>query len=112
MYEVNRSLIVVRAKQPFVQWINSLPDPGDLTLDEVNEESTAYLLPEYEDDSEMEKFLKKYYPIIFEEQLNGWWVDPEDWPANRNLKTFKDWFDFEFHCIVFDLIEEPIQKFD
>ena len=29
MKEVNRSVIVVRAKEPFLQWLNSLPDPGN-----------------------------------------------------------------------------------
>jgi len=57
MNEVNRSVFVVRAKEPFLQWLNSLPDPGDFTLDEVNRDSTAYLLPEFEDDDEMEKLL-------------------------------------------------------
>lgn len=41
MNEVNRSFIVVHAKEPFLQWINSLPDPGNFTLDEVNRDSTA-----------------------------------------------------------------------
>ena len=71
MKEVNRSVIVVRAKEPFLQWLNSLPDPGKFTMDEVNRDSTVFLLPEYEDDSEMEKLLEHYYSFIFEEQLDG-----------------------------------------
>jgi hypothetical protein len=47
MKKVNRSVIVVRAKEPFLQWLNSLPDPGKFTLDEVNQDSTTFLLPEY-----------------------------------------------------------------
>ena len=108
MYEVNRSVIVVRAREPFLEWLNSLPEPANITLEELNEDSTAYLLPEYEDDSEKVKVLKKYFPMIFQEQLNDWWVDPKGWPTNRNLKMFKEWFDFEFHCMVFDLVEESV----
>ena len=112
MKEVNRSVIVVRAKEPFLQWINSLPDPGNFALDEVNRDSTAFLLPEYEDDSEMEKLLRCYYSFIFEEQLYDWWRDQDAWPQKRNLKIFKEWFDVDFHCMVFDLVEKPLMKFE
>jgi len=112
MNEVNRSVFVVRAKEPFLQWLNSLPDPGDFNLDEVNRDSTAYLLPEFEDDDDMEKLLENYYSFIFEEQLDGWWRDPDSWPSKRDLNTFKEWFDVEFHCMVFDLVDKPLMKFD
>jgi len=112
MKKVNRSVIVVRAKEPFLQWLNSLPNPGKFTLDELNQDSTTFLLPEYENDSEMEKLLERYYPFIFEEELDGWWRDPDSWPSKRNMKTFKDWFDIEFHCMVFDLVDKPLMKFE
>ena len=66
MKEVNRSVIVVRAKEPF----------------------------------------------IFEEELYDWWRDQDAWPQKRNLKTFKEWFDVDFYCTVFDLVEKPLMKFD
>lgn len=72
-------------------------------------ERSAYLLPEYEDDNQMEYLLEKYFKPIFEEQLNGWWQDTDAWPPRRDLKTFKEWFDVEFHSVVFDLVDKPIQ---
>jgi hypothetical protein len=53
MKEVDRSILTVRAKQPFLDWLHSLPDPDPVryTLDEVNRDQSAYLLPEYEDDN-------------------------------------------------------------
>ncbi|MBS3820106.1 hypothetical protein KGY73_11480 [bacterium] len=112
MYEINRSLLIVRAKEPFLRWLNSLPDPGKCTLERVNYDQSAYLLPEYEDDRDTEKLLRKYFKQIFEEQLNGWWTDPEAWPSKRGLKTFKQWFDVEFHSMVFDLVNERILSVD
>ena len=108
MKEINRSVLIVRAKEPFRQWLNSLPDPSDYTLEEINRDNSAFLLPEYEDDRKKENILRKYFEEIFEEQLNGWWTDPEAWPSKRDLKTFKKWFDVEFHSVVFDLVEKPI----
>lgn len=108
MKEINRSVLIVRSKELFLHWLNSLPDPGNYTLEDINEDQSALLLPEYEDDRGKENILKKYFKEIFEEQLNGWWTDPDAWPSKRDLKTFKKWFEVEFHSLVFDLVDRPI----
>jgi len=102
---LNRSVLIVRAKEPFRQWINSLPDPDDVTLEELNEDSTAYLVPEYDDDNQRDRILSKIFKDIFEEQLDGWWQDEKDWPVKRDLRTFKKWFDVEFHSVVIDVVD-------
>ena len=109
MKEINRSILTVRAKEPFLHWLNSLPDPVKYTMNEVNADQSAFLLPEYEADDKKENLLKKYFKQIFEEKLNGWWQNPDTWPSKRDLKTFKEWFDVEFHSVVFDLVDKPIQ---
>ncbi|MCG2814422.1 MAG: hypothetical protein L6425_00580 [Candidatus Aminicenantes bacterium] len=40
-------------------------------------------LPEYEDDRRRDYLLGKYFEGIFEEELNSWWLDPDDWPLSR-----------------------------
>ncbi|HIJ90651.1 MAG: hypothetical protein OEV89_07775 [Desulfobulbaceae bacterium] len=100
---VNRGLVLVIAKEPFREWLNSLPDPCDMTLEEINEDSTAYLLPEFEDDKQRDRVLGKFYEMIFEEKLADWWTREEDWPRKRDLRTFKKWFDLQFHSVVEDL---------
>ena len=47
---VNRSVVIAIAKEPFREWLLSLPVPCDDTLEEINEDRTAYLIPEHEDD--------------------------------------------------------------
>ena len=109
MSEINRSLIILRPKQSFLDWARSLDDESnDLTLESLNEESTAYLIPEILEDSDQEEFLKTCYDILFEEQLEGWWTDEAAWPQQRDLRMFLDWFEVEFHSLVFDLSDEPI----
>lgn len=105
---VNRSVLIVKAKEPFQQWLRSLPDPEDASLAEINEDNSVYLIPEYEDDSEKEKVLKLVYGEIFEEQLDDWWRDEKDWPKDRNLTLFKKWFDVEFHSVVIDLVDDEL----
>lgn len=110
MSEINRSLIILRPKQPFLNWACSLDDESkDLTLESLNEDSTVYLIPEIWQDSDQEEFLKACYDILFEEQLEGWSNDEVAWPKERGLKMFLDWFEVEFHSLVFDLGDEPIR---
>ena len=105
---LNRSVLIVKAKDPFRQWVNSLPDPDSVTLEELNEDTTAYLVPEYDDDSQRDRILKKVFKDIFEEQLDGWWTDEKDWPVKRDMRTFKQWFDVEFHSVVIDLVDDVL----
>lgn len=105
---VNRCVVMIRAKEPFQDWLRGLPNPGDFTLDEVNHDTTAYLLPDYEDDRRRTRILSRYFDLIFEEQLAAWWTDEKDWPSKRNLRMFRRWFDLEFHSIVLDLVDGPI----
>lgn len=105
---VNRGLVIVLAKEPFREWLLSLPDPCDVSLEEINEDCTAYLIPEFEDDKQRDKVLKKLFGVIFEEQLAGWWTKEEDWPQIRDLRTFRKWFDLQFHSVVEDLADDVL----
>jgi len=107
---LNRSIIIIKAKDPFLRWLCSLPEPeNNITLDEINFDNSVYLLPEYEMDDEREDILADYYDIIFEDQLAGWWTDSAIWPKTRDLSTFKEWFDIEFHSLILDLVDLPLE---
>ena len=106
---LNRSIIIIKVKEPFLNWLRSLPEPeNEITLDEINFDNTAYLLPEYEMDGEREKILADYFDIIFEDQLEDWWTDSTHWPKKRNFSIFKEWFNIEFHSLVLDLVDLPL----
>ena len=107
---LNRSIIIIKAKVPFLDWLRSLPDPDNgTTLDEINFDNTAYLLPEYDMDGQTEHTLEKYYDAIFEDQLTEWWTDSTHWPSPRKLSIFKEWFDVEFHSLILDLVDLPLE---
>ena len=46
-------------------------DPADVSLKEINEDSTAYLLPDYSYDREQDEILAAFYELIFEEPAGG-----------------------------------------
>jgi len=105
---LNRCVVTVRGREPFLQWLKSLPDPVGITLKRVNQDTTAYLLPEYAFDDEHDEPLEHFYDLIFKEQLEAWWIDESAWPVQRDLATFKKWFTVMFHSVVLDLAEEPL----
>jgi len=112
MFEIDRSLIVVKPKQPFLDWAQTVDYQEGLTLEQVREDATAYLIPEPWDKDEQAEILKWCYEFIFEAELESWYTDPDLWPQHRDLETFREWFDVEFHSLVFDLCDEPIQVID
>jgi hypothetical protein len=98
---LNRGAVIVRPKQPFLDWAASLDDSG--LLPDRDGEQTVYLVPEYEDDLEALETLSQAYDIIFEAELSGWHTRESDWPRNRTFAMFRDWFDLEFHSVVEDI---------
>jgi len=104
---VNRIAVIVKVKQPYIDWANSLPDRSDVVIstEELNKTPTAFLIPAYESNSSIERFLQKAKPRIFEQQLNGWCTEPEWWPKDRSAREFNKWFDIEISEMVFDLVE-------
>jgi hypothetical protein len=89
MSEINRSLITLKPKQPFLDWVRTLDDESEeLTLAELAKDSTVYLVPEIWEDSDQQGALEESYEILFEDQLEAWWTDPAAWPSEHNLKMF------------------------
>ncbi|HEY6247433.1 MAG TPA: hypothetical protein VIX17_26020 [Pyrinomonadaceae bacterium] len=113
MAEINRSLIIVKAKQPFLDWLHSLDPEDDHELDDINSEPTAYLIPEYETPEEQEDIIKWCADFVFEYELWSWYTDEDMWPVGRDAAMFKEWFDVEFHSIVQDVVGDiPLKHID
>lgn len=107
---VNRSALTVLAKQPFIDWINNLPEQLRIveTVDTVNQDSKIYLLPETRFPEVENVLLKSVWERIFDEQLCSWWEDESNYPENRSYEMFNEWFDVKFHSEVEDLTNLPL----
>ena len=112
MQVINRTAIVLKPKQPFLDWLNALPDNDGMTftLERVREGGTAYLVPDYDYDEQTEECIKKVYPDLFAEELWDWCTEEDWWPERRDLRTFRKWFDVEVHSVVADLLPDDIEK--
>jgi hypothetical protein len=106
---INRTALIIKCKKPFFDWLTSIDaDNKNIKMDI---DSDVYLLPDFEDVSEMKKWLKKGFDNIFSDQLNNWYTDENLWPENRTFKQFKEWFDYTLHTMIFDTQDGPIRKF-
>jgi hypothetical protein len=108
MLTLNRSAIVAKPKQPFLDWLHAAdPTSADLTLRELGEEPTVYLVPEC-DAEDVDKVVRESCRLIFEEQLEAWYTDSSAWPQGRDFDVFCRWFDYQHHSLLFDICDEPL----
>ena len=111
MQSINRTAVVIRPKQPFVDWLNSVPDEEiEFTLERVSDDNLTFLIPPYNNPDESLACVKKIYDQLFEFELFGWVETEEIWPQNRTWELFQEWFEIEINSEVFDLVDEEIEK--
>jgi len=80
---LNRGVVIVRPKQPYLDWAAGLDDSG--IVPDSNGEQTVYLIPSYEDDEGAWEILATLHPAIFENELYGWHTDEAVWPKGRDF---------------------------
>ncbi len=106
---VNRSLLLIQMKQPYVNWANNISDRSKSeketthTLENINLEPQSYLIPEISDFEDFESFIDHSWRLLFELQLSGWSTDEKLWPQKRTKKMFNEWFDIKSSSLVIDL---------
>lgn len=100
---LNRAVLVVRPKQPFLDWAAQLDDSG--LVPNAEGEQTVYLIPQFDDDDEAQKVLDRVFAEVFERELFGWHTDESAWPRKRTLALFREWFTVELHSVVEDLCD-------
>jgi len=109
MYLINRAIAVIKPKQPFLEWLNRMPNPPvELTLDELQTDCTTILIPEFDYWDDSQSFIEGISAQVFEMELDSWYHDPNLWPADRDYRMFQDWFNVEIHSMVLDSVDEDI----
>ena len=92
---LNRSAIVVKPRQPFLDWLHTAdPTSRNLSLRELVQEPTIYLIPECDTEEDVRGVLQELCEEMFVEQLASWFTDESTWPVDRSIDVFCCWFDF------------------
>ena len=104
MRRVKRTAVIVIPKQPYIDWANSLEEGGVKLGEDFTPEHTIYLVEDitgYMIDKV--EIIKPHFEFIFEEEQVSWHRRVSNWPPNRDLATFLEWFEVEIHSLVLDL---------
>jgi hypothetical protein len=113
MIAINRTAFIVTPGQPFLDWLHRVDRSSDeLTLEDLQEDPTIYLLAECETEEDARAYLEKKCGEIFEEQLDGWYRAPSTWPKQRDMDAFERWFEWSSHSMVVDLCDAPLLRED
>ena len=110
---INRAALILKYREPAVLWINEADPYGEgpgVDLESVNEERTVYLISDHDADSPtaVDAWLALNFRALFEDELEGWYMDPALWPQDITLALFHAWFEVECHTVVVDTVGGPL----
>jgi hypothetical protein len=105
-----RHALTITRKQPYIDWANSLDERGpELTAELAGDHRTIYLVPESDQEPDLEGLTEEFWEAIFYEELAAWIIQEERWPTPLSRDMFDAWFGVEATDSVFDLTpEEPL----
>ncbi len=112
MRTINRGIAVLKAKRPYLDWIESLPyaeDGPSVSLDDLHDDCMSFLVSEYDDNAQALEFIFKNSKLILEMEFESWDTRTELWPKNRDRRLLKKMFEIEIHSEVIDLMRSPIE---
>ena len=111
---VNRNALLVIPKFPFIDWLSKLTE-GTVTMNEnplSSDGASIYLIPEFEVQEDFDEWFEENYLYFFDEELTSWSVDRNQWPADRDIVSFYEWFHAVWQSTVIDVVEEPLEKLE
>jgi hypothetical protein len=112
MRVVNRTAVTVTGGPPYLAWMRSCDadaNRGAVTVQPARVYGTAFLLPEFELEEDLQEWIEENATWIFEYQLSVWTDNEALWPEIRDLKTFREWFRVDVHAAVVDVADDDIE---
>ena len=106
---LNRAALLLRYKEPAVRWINDAdpyPSGKTVSLERANSELTVYLISDEdaETPTAVQEWVKLNFRLLFENELESWYTDPDLWPKPLSLDLFDRWFAVECHSVIVDTV--------
>jgi hypothetical protein len=112
MRVLNRTAVTLTGAQPYLDWTRANDadtNKGMLTVSHAKPYGSAFLLPEFELEEDVQEWLEENATWLFEFQLSAWTEDETSWPRTRDLKTFREWFQIDIHSVVVDVADDDIE---
>lgn len=112
MRVLNRTAITLVGAEPYREW-TAIRDSdfatGTLSVARAKIYGSAFLLPEFELEEELQEWVEDNFAWLFEFQLAAWTTDEEVWPKDRSLAAFRRWFPVEVHSLVVDASDDDLE---
>jgi hypothetical protein len=112
MRVINRTAVTIVGAEPYLDWTRLKTadvNRGLLTVARAKTYGSAFLLPEFELEEDVQEWVEENAAWLFEFQLANWTEDESSWPQTRDLKTFRQWFRIDVHNVVVDVSDEEIE---
>jgi|GEM_PF-767656 len=112
MFEVDRSIVVVRPTLAFYDWYISLPDTPKETFAAFREYTHSYMLPKIETKEPPSEIIPDDLAhAIFEWELMLHEIDDQYWPPNRDKVDYLiEWFEIQVVPLVIDTSEGELNR--
>ena len=108
MKVLDRSAVIIRPKQPYVDWANST-GPYNESLDDLSKQGRVVLVPEASSREEALARIAVLAEELFRMELEAWQPGKAGWPRRLDFETFSEWFEIEVQLMVIDSSDQPIQ---
>ena len=112
MRVVNRTAVTITGAKPYIDWMRRTDadfNTGAVTVPRVKAYGSAFLLPEFGLEEDLQEWVEENALWLFEFQLAAWTEIEAAWPATRDLKTFREWFRIDIHSVVVDVADDDIE---
>jgi hypothetical protein len=112
MRVINRTAVTVVGAKPYLDWTRQHDadlNKGALTIARAKTYGSAFLLPEFELEEDVQEWVEENASWLFEFQLAAWTDDESAWPESRDLKMFREWFRIDIHSVVVDVGDDEIE---
>jgi len=112
MRVVNRTAVTITGAQPYLEWMRQTDadfNKGTITVSTAKTYGSAFLLPEFDLEEDLQEWVEENASWLFEFQLSAWTEDEASWPGQRDLKTFREWFRIDIHSVVVDVADDEIE---
>jgi hypothetical protein len=112
MQILNRTAITLVGAQPYLDWTRTRDadfNKGAVTVVRTKPYGSAFLLPEFELEEDLQEWVEENFAWLFEFQLSAWTEDESAWPTERDLTMFRRWFRLDVHNVVVDAGEDDLE---
>lgn len=110
---LNRSALMLIPRQPYVDWVNSLPaDISELEQplerQQLTAEGRVYLIDEYEAEQSLVPVIERYGLALLKNELGAWDEFAEHWPDPLANELISQWFELRLLPLAFDAESGPL----